>query len=360
MPLITPEQVEYQLEAFGLLNYPSLVDNFQINLSSPTSTQTILEKSRNAMKSSTILSKISCVALQYRGDGGSNTTTMVLYQDAVRDVLGKAFVLEILTRSLVEDHSLLTAVIQSMDGPQKEKLHDFTRDKQTSSFYVDKYDEILSSLKLTFERLSFNANSIESNSDIKQLLIKILEAVKLDIDRGMTQNARVGLSLAAALRNGKVSHGIYVKDHKMTWPLGRNWVDAYISWNMAFILGYWRPSMLYKLMIPSIANEMTSDYSRDDFSFARIIFLAISLMAYNDDSWVGYQIISPPELAIDFGEINVEMAKRAQSICCSSCAITGTFVHRNLEPPPEPFLTTIGTTKNIRCTLDSSSGSSLY
>jgi len=294
MPVITPEEVEYHLDAFGLLYYPSIVDFFQAGLGSPTSTQTLLEGSRDAVKNSPILSKMSCVALQYL-PGGENdfSTTLVAYRREIKDLIGKAFVLEILTTSVMKDHNSLAGVIQSMGGPQKSKFLDFIHDKRTSAFYTDKYDGVLSSLEINLERLSSNSQQ-DAQSNMKTLQTNILEAVKVDIDRGLTKNAKVGISLAAVLGAGKVP--------------GKNWVDAYISWNMAFILGYGLPSMIYEFVIPSIAGDMTTN-NGDRFIHARTISHALTLMSFNDDWMPLLRVRSSPELAIEMGDINVEMVR---------------------------------------------------
>ena len=59
-----------------------------------------------------------------------------------------------------------------------------------------------------------------------------LEAVKLDIINGYTDNAQVGLALAAATR-----YGSFTDSSTVLMLLGKEMVDAYLAWNFAFITG---------------------------------------------------------------------------------------------------------------------------
>jgi hypothetical protein len=102
-----------------------------------------------------------------------------------------------------------------------------------------------------------------------------LEAVKLDIINGYTDNAQVGLALAAATR-----YGSFTDSSTVLMLLGEEMVDAYLAWNFAFITGsLLSPAYLKlgKLLIPSISCTNSSELA-GQFLQRRVISLALNMM----------------------------------------------------------------------------------
>eukprot|EP00978_Attheya_sp_CCMP212_P006492 scaffold14911_cov54-Attheya_sp.AAC.2 len=109
------------------------------------------------------------------------------------------------------------------------------------------------------------------------LQINILEAVKLDAQFGHEANARVGIALAAA-----VKFKPRVDDHELVYKLGKEWIDAYIAWNLAFVLGDLPANKVVKLLIPSVVCPSSPPLNGDRFFTARIISSSLALMSPSD------------------------------------------------------------------------------
>eukprot|EP00971_Amphidinium_carterae_P123130 2438245-Amphidinium_carterae.1 len=77
------------------------------------------------------------------------------------------------------------------------------------------------------------------------LQLNILEAVKLDFQTGFDSNARVGFALAATVP------GLPPAARALAWTPGRDWIDAYNSWNLAFAMGWGNMLVPTKLLIPA-------------------------------------------------------------------------------------------------------------
>ena len=81
--------------------------------------------------------------------------------------------------------------------------------------------------------------------------INILEVVRLNIINAHTDNEQVGIALAAG-----VGYGTFTDSNTVLMLLGKEWVDAYLAWNSAFITGSLQStaySRLEKLLIPSVS-----------------------------------------------------------------------------------------------------------
>lgn len=186
-----------------------------------------------------------------------------------------------------------------------------------AEFRFAKYRGIAQSLKVYADSLSAN---IPPPAVQYSLQINILEAVKLDIILGLEEKARVGLALAAAVRFGPT-----VEDHRLSWRLGKDWVDAYLAWNMAFVTGTVPPTFLSKLIIPAVSCTLRSEEG-EDFIMARAVSLASSMMQIQTpllsgisaeepykvkamEQYYASQTLMSPEkstLASTFGSINIK------------------------------------------------------
>ncbi|GFH43977.1 hypothetical protein CTEN210_00451 [Chaetoceros tenuissimus] len=109
----------------------------------------------------------------------------------------------------------------------------------------------------------------------KSLQLNILEAVKLDISLGRKENALVGIALAADSYVGE-----YIQSFELLDRLSKEYIDTYISWNFAFIIGSATKASgarIGKLFIPSVSCTSDPHYSKR-FLTNRSISLGLALM----------------------------------------------------------------------------------
>lgn len=111
----------------------------------------------------------------------------------------------------------------------------------------------------------------EMQQFVPQLQVNILEAVQLDASQRNEKNARIGTAVAAGVRFEST-----VKDHKIMWPLGKNWIDTYMAWNMVFVAGHLPLYILAKLITPATTCTASVDDGQDWIA-NRILSLAITV-----------------------------------------------------------------------------------
>mmetsp|Transcript_47824 Transcript_47824/g.111546 ORF Transcript_47824/g.111546 Transcript_47824/m.111546 type:complete len:745 (+) Transcript_47824:45-2279(+) len=107
------------------------------------------------------------------------------------------------------------------------------------------------------------------------LQLNILEAVKLDFQSGFDSNARVGIALAATVP------GLPPAARALAWTPGRDWIDAYNSWNLAFAMGWGNMLVPTKLLIPAYSCVgVNTEYAGHDgdWLMARAGSLAVGLV----------------------------------------------------------------------------------
>mmetsp|Transcript_38002 Transcript_38002/g.78977 ORF Transcript_38002/g.78977 Transcript_38002/m.78977 type:complete len:266 (+) Transcript_38002:367-1164(+) len=190
-----------------------------------------------------------------------------------------ATVIDSLTAGMLADYGPLRSIIEQMD--ETFRPEDILQGVPLPEFLQDKYTGVLSVLRSYYESISSNEQVPSSMKEAIQ--VNILEAVKVDIDSGYTENVKVGLALAAALDTGGVSFEPHTSNHESKWELGSHWVEAYTTWNMALLVGMHRVEDIFKLMIPSVAGTMfLHGENGNGFVSARLISLALSLMRFRD------------------------------------------------------------------------------
>ena len=135
-------------------------------------------------------------------------------------------------------------------------------------------------LRGVFTSLELLRKALGENSPfdgMQPLQTNILEAVKLDVEFGHEANARVGVALAAA-----VKFNPQVDDHEPVYKMGKEWVDAYIAWNLAFVIGAIPANKALKLLLPSVVCPSSPPLNGDGFFTPCMISLSLALLEPND------------------------------------------------------------------------------
>lgn len=185
-------------------------------------------------------------------------------------------ILEVLTDALPQDFPALHEVVDIMVHTRFAKVEDYIKQAYSGSEFEFRFDKV-SGVFRSMELLgaSIAANKLVQGSELElsfHLSMNILEAVKTGALRGHEANARLGLALAST-----IPFTSHVNDQEIRWMLGKPWIDAYITWNMAFIVEGLSYLALAKLSIPSVICA-SSDDKGENWIIKRAISLALSLM----------------------------------------------------------------------------------
>ena len=274
----SPDAIEGVLKSMGLSDLPVIRSFLKEYLESPQPIAAMYSRSSSCLQDSRHLSRMACaVAEKISLDGFASDQATARY---IRDHIHRAVVLEVLTPALLDDVAALFQVQEVMRFDQYFAFRDFQsrkhrNDKNTLESTLAKYEGVMHSLEGLGQMIA--ANSAPIPGQHKRLQINILKAVKLDALRGFESNALVGIDLAATAKFDSV-----VKDQKVSWALGQDWVDSYSSWNLLFILGNVPVHAIQQLLIPSVSCNIGSEHGKD-FMAARIVSLALFMMQSIDE-----------------------------------------------------------------------------
>ncbi|CAB9503476.1 expressed unknown protein [Seminavis robusta] len=284
----TPDLIKLALHMMGLSHSAVVHQHLRELLTSEKELSSLYEDSSSCLQSNAAIAKIACEA---RGGVDSIDSELLEY------LINEAAVLDALTLAMYEDLSVVSDVVQILLD-SKETVEAYIDVASASidkhEFLTNKFEGIVHLLRGSIELLATN-NIDGAQAMVGALQKNILEAVKLDIVNGFEANARVGVALAANVQFAPV-----IEDHKQKWPLGEHWVNAYISWNLAFVasLGNILPS---KLLIPSVACTAKHNHG-EDFIHRRTVSLAASYLystMYNKE-------IDAHDLGIDGGADKIQ------------------------------------------------------
>jgi len=263
----SPPFVKLVLTVMGLSQSEIVHRHLKELISSKQDVSTMYSRSNECLKSNAAIAEMACqipVAFDK------------VDPDFLEYMVTGAVVLDALTEAMVADLSVVSEVLQVLvDQGESKKgyFDDITFSPERKDFFMHKYDGIVISLKGSLNSLATNT---QRNDDDMMLQTNILEAVRLDIVNGNDANARVGIALAAG-----VGFNAFYDEHRMHWELGEDWVAAYLSWNLAFVMSISiTPSIL---LIPSVACTAVKHNGRD-FIHRRILSLATSFTFISDSN----------------------------------------------------------------------------
>uniref|UniRef100_A0A7S2YTA9 Uncharacterized protein n=1 Tax=Entomoneis paludosa TaxID=265537 RepID=A0A7S2YTA9_9STRA len=223
-----------------------------------------------------------------------------------------ATVVDALTSKLAVEYEALRAILEVMQETFENHAEAFLDGITYQEFIRDKYTGIMAMLAMLYESISSNEQPSFSMKEAVQ--VNILEAVKADISSGHAENAKVGLALATAMDMGAPAGAYFephIDNHLLKWELGSHWVEAYISWNLAFVVGLGRVEAIFKLIIPSVTNTIfLRAENGNGFALPRVISLALTLMRFRDMTGTSNLASLNPEkldtLAGEMGRFNLD------------------------------------------------------
>jgi len=280
IPMTSPLYIKLVLQNLGdhMYRSPSIQTILKDLLSEPRNLKVMYEESQRCLSNNFPFAELACAVHKIHGPPNlADEKTRTIFQYAVNF----AVVLEVLTKYIEKDLQVLNevaeAIISSCLSGFKSFLDTAYTDKQEiqeKTFYWAKYRSMALAMKIL--RDSKANNAIVPNVSPNEILqLNILEAVKLDIQYGHNDNAKVGMALAA-----NSNAGSFIESTEIISQLNKEYIDSYIAWNFAFILGSRREASDTKLgnmLIPSIT--CTSDsYVKDRFLQRQIISSSLSTL----------------------------------------------------------------------------------
>ena len=173
--------------------------------------------------------------------------------------LHKAAVVEVLTAAMIADPDMAREVSFLVEAAgegilnfiEHESVH---RDDPTKvQFMTQKWHSVNAAVRRIVETVALGRylDGSHAASEGYSLAINILEATKVDAELpGGTMNTEVGLALA---RDAQIALPRVDGDRRQITPLGKDYVDAYVAWNLAYVLEFADLEYVYKLLIPSCA-----------------------------------------------------------------------------------------------------------
>ena len=232
------------------------------------------------------LVEMSCVAWDLR-DTMTAFAAYDGYEDKWRMMFTFAVVVEILTRSAIEDPQFLANLFEEILGSDRQQRvlrHLIDNDRYSSfekEFYEQKTNTIFHSARSIVDRMMTDGGQ----SRYEALWLNIMEAAYVDFHNGFRSNVVVGLGL-----NRHLNRMSYFKDEgHFRWKLTKKWVDTYIAWNMAFVAQFAQQESMWILLVPSVlCTSFTTDQTMNSvnpevnsFAIARIVSLLLRITAYD-------------------------------------------------------------------------------
>lgn len=260
----SPDLVKIILHVMGLSKSAVVKKHLRDLILKERELSTMYTQSSNCLQSNIAIAKIAC---DVEGQIAGVDPVFMEY------LINEAVVLDALTEAMYQDLSVTAEVVQVLLDQletRKDLISKIASSIDEHEFMVNKYEGIVYALKRSINDLATNSNRKDASS-IAFLQNNILEAVKLDIINGHDANAGVGLILAA-----NVGFSPVIEDHQKKWALGQDWVNAYISWNFAFVMSL-KHVIPSKLLIPSVACTATHSHG-EDFIHRRTLSLAASYL----------------------------------------------------------------------------------
>ena len=275
VPTTSPSYVRLVLQNLGaqFQRSPTIRNALHSLLTEPQDLRTMYEESQSCLSQNTPLVALACVSSDF-----VNPPNLTNYETRVvaEYLVNYYAVLETLTKHIEKSLTDFKWMVDSMVTSRRRVIeHHYEQlDENKRQFVLAKYRSMAMVAEEFLEVKSKDRILDDSIPPDALIQLNILEAVKLDILNGREENSRVGMQLAA---NCKL--GTFLESHELLIQTDKDWINAYIAWNSAFVLSsFYEPlSKLVKLIIPAVS--CTSEvYSRERFLQRRVISLSVSLM----------------------------------------------------------------------------------
>jgi len=224
----SPEAFESILQEMGLDDRPVIRDQLKTWLRFPQSINPVLESLFGCISSSETLPELICTLMDATSSKNETSVNdaLLMQLSTLNDILHRAIILDELTLAMMENLAILHDVIEVMTTTQRIRQQAYFNNyfpATVSQTLAKEYAE-------TATALEYVASAITENKPVplrRALQLQILRAARHDVQAKREDNAHVGIALASAVH----FEPTFI-DHKLHWPLGPQWVDAYMAWRV--------------------------------------------------------------------------------------------------------------------------------
>ncbi|CAB9502197.1 expressed unknown protein [Seminavis robusta] len=261
----SPEMIEGILNKMGLAHRPIIRDQLQDLRTNPRSMATAMEPIMGCLQSSKTLPQLVCLL---RDNSASKVDP-----SSLEETVHVALVFQALINLMTSDLAALHDVVEVMSTTQRVKQETVFQ----QSLAPDQGMMMMKEYQDANQMLHAVAMALSENKQLplkSGLQLNILQAIHKDLAlAGSNQNAQVGLALASSVHFEPT-----IQDHKLQWPLGKDWADAYMGWQTSLQIGGRQQPALPSLLIPLAVCPSLESAHAEDFVASQFILRALSQM----------------------------------------------------------------------------------
>eukprot|EP00465_Bigelowiella_longifila_P012705 CAMPEP_0185277852 /NCGR_PEP_ID=MMETSP1359-20130426/59613_1 /TAXON_ID=552665 /ORGANISM="Bigelowiella longifila, Strain CCMP242" /LENGTH=751 /DNA_ID=CAMNT_0027872129 /DNA_START=122 /DNA_END=2377 /DNA_ORIENTATION=- len=267
--ITNPLIMEKALSLTGLENNQAVLETMKMYLSEPQNVSFMFEKSQHCAARNDLVAKTACALLENQDlhptiyDGMEDTYLLGLHVGVV---------MEVLTSESLKNNALwkeiFTQIVRIEWDSSLNNLDSAA--PEFRDFFERKINSIFQAMQRFLNLREFNYDPREF---VLLIWLNILEAAHEDWRRKIFGDNVI----AAMVLNFNVNDLFSFEDSTVKWPLTKEWVDLYISWNLAYVGRFQRINTYHTLLIPSVVCSESSEKS-EDFILARSISLGLNLL----------------------------------------------------------------------------------
>lgn len=272
IPNTSPVHAELVLQNLGLDKHPVVREALKDLLTEPQPLSSKYNEATQCLSTNEAVTRLACVSkATHQWDTPTEEDVNVLEY-----LVNQAAVYETLTLVSLDDVAVLNEIVDVMSNTRRHFKEDLIETSYSSindkNYLIARYRSAVLALEIVAESIS-EYSVVTENQALLQM--GILDGVKVDVEHGLEDNARVGLAISAFVQH----RSSFVESTAQKWQLGENWADAYIAWSMTIVWGSLSADYLGPLMIPSVScSTGDSAYSGDTLMARRTISYSISLL----------------------------------------------------------------------------------
>ncbi len=267
------EMIKDALDYYHLNEIPDITQAFS---AISFDIDSFLTKTETCLSSNVLLETVACTILDNPVLQKPYSTSSTLPQISLVN-LHRALVLNQAASLAIQSPHLKTRIIAHLSGNYYETTRNALLDSDLPEKYIKVLVRQLDLIVLSLKQTSTypNANSVDvgiSTEAVTRSSIAVGGA--LDMEEGLTSNGKV-----ANLLNAHTNKLATVDNMALSWDLGKDWIDTYVSWNMAFSSRFGSQGGYWSMAIPSVSCEALSSINASDNHFMDAMKMAL-LMQY--------------------------------------------------------------------------------
>ncbi len=253
----SPALVQNALEYFHMDEIPAVMDSFSSWLQTPQSTMlsSMLDASETCLKHNPLLQTIACAIIDdtklQKPYPAANISELAI---SARLNLHRALVLDRVIDLTNADSQLAAQIVNHIVGHYyKSTRQAIAASKLLPEETARALDRQVDLVFLSYKQTATYPNAITADVGIVTEAVmrsNIAVGAALDLKSGLEANSKVG-----NLLNGNTNKLATVDNMATTWDLGKDWMDTYTSWNMAFGSRFATQGGYWAMSVPSVSCQ---------------------------------------------------------------------------------------------------------